>query len=1010
MDLMDLLIGLLESDSLPSYIIFLILIAAIVAILTNFVGLVDKLHTIFRRILVPVQDQETRDFIVVRSYFVQALISHMWKLNQAADWSDINYTELEAEVEVNVYAIPTKPLSGLLGTTRDYLQLVTTPIRPSKRPSVVRNLVKAIRTNKQTRAFLVVGDPGSGKTVSLRHLFLELAMKAEKSKDPKTTIPLYFNLKGLNLSSEEITPDTLYEWIYTQLTASNDRFVNEFVERNFARLLKHGQLFFIFDSFDEIPGVMDSGEDSSVVQKYAQTLSDFILGGHGCSGLLSSRPYRAPKAFIGQRLTIRALSTKQIRKAISRYLRQEPQLSRQVADELLYLREDLRYLARNPFYLSLLARYAKKEGKVPDRQFELFEHFVNSRLKEDIPRLAGMGYTPQELVWQSSRLAYAMFSSPKIGLEGTIEDIHLLLAREQGQEEWKLSDTSQLVEALGYAKIGRVEEVGTSLPRRFSFAHRRFHEYFAARYLQQQIQQTPLTEFAADNRWREVLVLLCEVISMRHLTSLFRLARENLRAGLTSDPEEETHRRAIETLRFLRDGFQAHFAYLPIELRELAADFIGNQFASNNFLATKRAVENLALVPPEQMVALMERVFSSPSEWVRETALRSCRYLTKLPEKLETLIRWHLRDRYWNRTWPEYSPIYRVIFSSYPFVSTVRPYVRFLNLGDYLSNIGMVVGIFFVLLNVIIGGLRVLIPVVFLSGMFLIFPLMGRFTVPDEYKQHYGLEFKNGSTVFKINPDRKSSAELNLFLNWTGWLGSVLALLAGLEVGFTWPTFVSNFLFGLFLFITFFNFILLPWIYLPSSIDELKRTFAKWYAFREQIFANVVSLVKKLLFAILTLILIGFSIALLLSLNAKYGFLYAPPPPTQVTTEQTEAPLLGVLFMIGLLAAFLVWVLFKLLRETVKTLVQGWGDTRLLLNLVASSRSRPISAVEASDLLEAFEYTWARERFLASLPAWLPIGPDPEILIDIASGQSGSLRDRLFQLAENGRMHKFRLP
>ena len=204
-------------------------------------------------------------------------------------------------------------------------------IRITRAPRIEKNLVRAIERSR-SHAFLVIGDPGSGKTVSLRHLFLRMANSCISSKNKSIVCPIYLNLKYLNLKEDELSDDAIHEWIIKQLRLRKDRSVYDFIDKHFERMLNDGNFFFLFDSFDEIPSVMDVQEDKRIVQNYAKALDGFIHS-YRCKGLVSSRPYRAPKVLIGQKMIIRPLSDKRIKNALYTYL-QEPSLADQLWHQL----------------------------------------------------------------------------------------------------------------------------------------------------------------------------------------------------------------------------------------------------------------------------------------------------------------------------------------------------------------------------------------------------------------------------------------------------------------------------------------------------------------------------------------------------------------------------------------------------------------------------------------------------------------------------------------------------
>ncbi|MBM3983609.1 MAG: hypothetical protein FJ304_25730 [Planctomycetes bacterium] len=59
------------------------------------------------------------------------------------------------------------------------------------RPKLVKNLITAIRRDRDSRVFVVVGQPGSGKSVSLRNLVRALLAEMSSTR----VIPVYANLR-----------------------------------------------------------------------------------------------------------------------------------------------------------------------------------------------------------------------------------------------------------------------------------------------------------------------------------------------------------------------------------------------------------------------------------------------------------------------------------------------------------------------------------------------------------------------------------------------------------------------------------------------------------------------------------------------------------------------------------------------------------------------------------------------------------------------------------------------
>ena len=69
---------------------------------------------------------------------------------------------------------------------------------------------------------------------------------------------------------------------------------NYFLDTYFKRMFKHGRLFIVLDSFDEIPAVLDTLEGSELIDQLSDVIYRFLAGVHQSRGILSSRIFRQP--------------------------------------------------------------------------------------------------------------------------------------------------------------------------------------------------------------------------------------------------------------------------------------------------------------------------------------------------------------------------------------------------------------------------------------------------------------------------------------------------------------------------------------------------------------------------------------------------------------------------------------------------------------------------------------------------------------------------------------------
>ena len=104
---------------------------------------------------------------------------------------------------------------------------------------------------------ILEGEPGSGKSVALRHLADRLAREAERSRSTTSLIPLYVNLKEFRPLQRPVDSQSVRDFVFESLTRANDRDVEQFLEDEFDRGMREGSWLLLLDSFDEIPDVLE---------------------------------------------------------------------------------------------------------------------------------------------------------------------------------------------------------------------------------------------------------------------------------------------------------------------------------------------------------------------------------------------------------------------------------------------------------------------------------------------------------------------------------------------------------------------------------------------------------------------------------------------------------------------------------------------------------------------------------------------------------------------------------
>jgi len=521
------------------------------------------------------------------------------RIDADTNWSHAHFVSLEAEVEI-------------VGDT-------------SARRRIA-DLLPAIRQDRTSRLFLVLGDPGAGKSVALRKLCRDLLDEVERSG----RLPVYISLKEWRPSvpwTKERPPDVaqLKAFILGNLRRRVQMSAG-FLKAYFDRMVDHGRIFFILDSFDEIPAVLDVDESSWLVRALSEAVTDLLAGGSEARGVLASRHYRRPRlAISGYRLLeIRPFSEQKIAAAIDRATTHAEPVKRAV----FVSRPDLGALVRNPFLLGLLLSYIEQHsGELPASMVGLFRSFIAERVEEAAENLQEHGLDSGVVLDNAEAIAHEMFEAGSFGLEMPVAMLGALLPGRQ------IEITAELLAGMRIGRIG----AGT---RVFSFVHRRFNEYFLVNRFRTNPGLVPLEAIPSDARLRDAIALYAAIAEPAEAKRIMEYCLSEAAPLMTGTAQtgDITYRRGVQSVRFLVDAFRGREAFL----RPYAArfeSFIGNRLVRDgDILVAKNAVEAIGLASPEVAPMLVSRALDLQDTWVLETAIRGARYLRGRSERVRAMV------------------------------------------------------------------------------------------------------------------------------------------------------------------------------------------------------------------------------------------------------------------------------------------------------------------------------------------------------------------------------------
>lgn len=192
-------------------------------------------------------------------------------------------------------------------------------------------------------------------------------------------------------------------------------------------------------------------------------------------------------------------------------------------------------MASNPMFLGLFCEYVREKGPVPENTHSLLDHYLNTRLTRDRGKLQRRFVVePLEVRDAAERAAFCVAADPGLGLSPGRQSLKQAMER-LGVALGERFDV--LLDALEYIKIARSETAtAASSARFFTFAHRRFQEYFATCVVLRQPDRISPTNLLTDARRRETAVVICQTQPPQALRTLLDDARTLLDGMAASVP------------------------------------------------------------------------------------------------------------------------------------------------------------------------------------------------------------------------------------------------------------------------------------------------------------------------------------------------------------------------------------------------------------------------------------------------------------------------------------------
>jgi formylglycine-generating enzyme required for sulfatase activity len=367
------------------------------------------------------------------------------------------------------------------------------------------------------RGFVLLGDPGSGKTTQLKRLLLWIAKNGPETVGlPAGMVPLFLPLRELRSVDEGLEP-----LIEAQLSSPHYKPKAGFARRMLAR----GNLLLLFDGLDEVADDKQRERVAKWIEQAADARPDWRIA-------ITSRyaGYTDHSRLDGRflELHLRPLSDEQAESFIRNWFRAVERVQERDRERAELLAEEgarklietlqgpdfraarVYELTRNPLLLTAICLVHYDKKSLPERRADLYEECVKVLLErwrdaKEIPR--SMDAKKARGVLQP--LAYWMHLEPN-RRRATPTQIAPHIATSLSEIQW--SESPERFLATIRDESGLL--VGWS-ERDFGFLHLGFQEYLAAREIRRRYfelgDRNALAELAAnfgEPWWREVTLLL----------------------------------------------------------------------------------------------------------------------------------------------------------------------------------------------------------------------------------------------------------------------------------------------------------------------------------------------------------------------------------------------------------------------------------------------------------------------------------------------------------------------
>lgn len=532
-----------------------------------------------------------------RSY-LNSLEQDLDKRNRGAQFDDLYYIDPNIEASIPLVT-PRFTLARPADDEGDIERAHTTANARASSTASYPSLRRALKSS-QSKAHVVLGDPGSGKSVALRRFAKQATAEALKGKSE--AMPIFYELRTYTDTKRDGTPLDIEDAIRLDARRS---YKNLLIGKRLDDVLGRGALVFL-DALDELP------RDATDRAARLASIKNFVDKWPSSTFILSCRSLDYDQDLSFNEIYIRPFTMRRVRDYATKLLRRR--LARQFWQKLKSSPQ-LLALASSPFYLNLLAHYFLDERDLPPNKADLFRVLIHNFILREKQKTNS---TRPELTADRfdeviGELAYFMSQARKRKTV-LIDDFVSTLPEGEQESARRLVSVATSGGLLDLYESGSGQSVG--------FQHHRFEEYFAAlalrRRLDADIDGIPDVVFT-NVWWREKVLLLASLASNRDgLVARILAADESIRGDEVLDAARrrfDLQLLALQCCNILADRSVAR----PCD--DLRVELAEKVRATGTSLSKVRLLRAMSNDHTEVASRFIDDMARDDSSWVSETSI-----------------------------------------------------------------------------------------------------------------------------------------------------------------------------------------------------------------------------------------------------------------------------------------------------------------------------------------------------------------------------------------------------